>query len=700
MYDFALRIVYICNDVDIYCFVEILYIYLIEKLIQQDRIFLKKRGKYMDGVYESLAAVTVVRELYDTGKDIYDVLSNYLKLLIINEHMNDFSSAEITEKINRNNSFKLNESVVKTALKRLNINRNHGVYTVDVSFFDNEKINILDNQIKQNQLLLENLYEFIQSESSEILTEEKKETVQKRFYNYLLNEDTSDEYSLLISRYIMKTSIDDKYMSIINRIKEGSLIYEGICYSTDLSNLGKWTIELNIYLEQEILFYIAGYNGEIHKSLYQQLLDYIEEINSSNKSKKKYIKLYYTQDVKEEIEAYFRGAERAFEKGEIINPAKKPMLYILKDVKTKSDILTKKVQFYNLLNGRGILLKEFDFYSQENQQYSRVDTDVYQYNVDNIESDRGNDYIRKCTDKVNQIEILRQNHNVGLKDIKYILLTANGTILKCAYSKYAYQTGEVPKATILDFLLNKFWFELNKGFGKGVSPKTIDMVSRARMVLSLLTTNKISKAYDDIKNRYENGEVTQKEVAGIISELRIHSKTPDEINAENLAEDVSFLNDFDINRQIEELKREELAREADQEKIAFLESELEKMKKEKITVAEQQQKREEENENRIKTLEEKFNESKKENDSLNQKIQSFLERDERKKLIRKRVCRGSIFILCLVIIFIGFYFACSLLFKLDDSLSGLISIILTVLLAILNPIRKLWRKFVIDCDKK
>lgn len=58
----------------------------------------------------------------------------------------------------------------------------------------------------------------------------------------------------------------------------------------------------------------------------------------------------------------------------------------------------------------------------------------------------------------------------------------------------------------MDFLLDKFWFELNKGFGKSASPKTIDMVSRARMVLSLLTTNKISKAYDDIKNNYENGE--------------------------------------------------------------------------------------------------------------------------------------------------------------------------------------------------
>ena len=45
----------------------------------------------------------------------------------------------------------------------------------------------------------------------------------------------------------MNVCMDDKYMSIINRIKEGTLIYEGICYSTDLSNLGKWTIEINIF---------------------------------------------------------------------------------------------------------------------------------------------------------------------------------------------------------------------------------------------------------------------------------------------------------------------------------------------------------------------------------------------------------------------------------------------------------------------
>lgn len=652
----------------------------------------------MQGTYESLASVAVVRELYDVGRDIYDVLANYLKLLIVSEHLNDFSCAEITEKLNKGNSFKLNESVVKTALKRLNVVRNHGIYTVDASFFDNSEINILDNQIKQNGILLENLYNFIESESTETLTEEKKEMIQSQFYNYLLNEDISDEYSLLISRYIMSISVDERYMSIINRIREGSLIYEGICYSSDLSEVGKWKTNLNIYLEQEVLFYIAGYNGEIHKSLYHQLLEYIDEINAGLKTKEKYINLYYTQYVKDEIEGYFRAAEIAFEKGEIIDPARKPMLYILKDVKAKSDIQTKRIQFYNMLNGRGILPIEIDFYSSENEQYNKVDETVYQYNAENIETDRGSDYIRKCTDKVNQIEILRKNNNNGLKDVKHILLTANGTILKCAYSAKAYQAGEVPKATVLDFLVDRLWFELNKGFGKGAFPKTIDMVSRARMALSLLTTNKISKVYDEIKEKFEKGEMTEKEVATIISELRIHSVTPDDINADNLDKEVSFLKDFDISRQVEEIKREELARVADQEKIVSLEIKIEKMQEEKELETEIQKRIEEEHKKEVRELKIQFNESQREAAELNRKFQEIVEQNELRKLKAKKAGRIIIFISILVIALVCFFFACRFLFQTDNSVSGLVSIILTVMFSLLTPIRNLWMKFVRDCD--
>lgn len=86
----------------------------------------------------------------------------------------------------------------------------------------------------------------------------------------------------------MKASLDSNYYEIINRIKEGTLIYEGICYSGNISELGRWNAELNIYFEMETLFYIVGYNGEVHKSLYHELLDYVNEINNRGNQKRKY----------------------------------------------------------------------------------------------------------------------------------------------------------------------------------------------------------------------------------------------------------------------------------------------------------------------------------------------------------------------------------------------------------------------------
>lgn len=653
----------------------------------------------MGNAYEALAAVAVVRELYDTGKDMYDVLAGYVRIIIATEHLNNFSCAEITERINKNNSFKLSESVVKTALKRLDIPRDHGTYHVNNTWDVSKDMEVLEVQNKQNQLLLENLYSFIQQERQEKLSANQKNAIQNQFCRYLLNEEIDDEFSLLISRYIMEVSADEKYISIINRIKEGALVYEGICYSPDLSEVGKWTTELTICLEQEILFYIAGYNGDIHKELYQQLLDFVDEINKYNKKGKKYIRLCYTQDVKEEMEGYFTAAEIAFSKGEIINPSRNAMLYILKDVASKSDIQTKKVKLYNYLSSKGITFEKNDFYSPENQQYNRVTEEVYKYNIDNIETDRNAEYIKKCTDKINQIEILRRNHNEGIENVKYILLTANKTVLKCAYSKYAHKSGEVPKATVLDFLINRFWFELNKGFGKSKTPKTINMVSRARMVLSLLTTNKVSRAYDEIREKYNKGEVTAQDVTSILCELRLHSKTPDEIRQENLDDDINFLNDFDINEQIENIKRAEIAQAKAQEKIAFLETAVTDLQEEKEKALYDKQKKAGEYEVRIKELENQLLEKEKMTTQLTETIQEIHGKEHDRKLKYKKMRRGGFMIIGIITVAIVLFLLLRQLFKIDNSVSGVISIILTIILAVIPPlpINKLWRRMVTNC---
>lgn len=81
-------------------------------------------------------------------------------------------------------------------------------------------------------------------------------------------------------------------------------------------------------------------------------------------------------------------------------------------------------------------------------------------------------------------------------------------------------------------------------------------------------------------------------------------------------------------------------------------------------------------------------------------MQEFLEKQEGKKLKIKRICRGTFFILCSIGLIVCFYFICKLMFKMDNSLSGLISIILTIILALPAPTRTLWRKFVIEFNNK
>lgn len=488
--------------------------------------------------YETLAAVAVFRELYDNNKNIYDVLALYLKEVILSEHLVTFTCPEITEKINRNNSFKINESVVKTALKRLPITREKGIYTVPENLLTEKATDAYQSQLQQNRFLLDNLIHYVEDEMGSNLSRTEMDELEENFYEYIVNKDTSKKYSLYISKYIMSVSIKSDYYAIINRIKEGTLIYEGICYCGNVSELGKWSSELNIYLELEVLFYIAGYNGEVHKALYHEFIDYVFEINRAHPRRKKYICLWYTDSVQTEIENYFSTAEHIFEKNEPVDPTRRPMMYILEGVRTKSDIIGKKVSFYRLLQSYGIVLFKYDYYSADNNQYSIVNESTYAENK-SVVCEREEGYVEKCTDKLNQIQILRKGNNIGLDYVGHIILTANSVILKLAFTEGMYNKGEVPKATDVDFLINRFWFKLNKGFGKGLTPKTIDIVTRARIVLSFMASDNVSRLFDEVCDRYENGKISREEATALIASLRNYSVTPDEIDQDTIVAPLS-----------------------------------------------------------------------------------------------------------------------------------------------------------------
>lgn len=588
--------------------------------------------------------------------------------------MSDFTCAEITDKLNSINSFQINGSVVKAALKRLKIRREKGKYHAEYDSDVETGQDIYTIQMQQSQALLDNLIGYIEEDSGVPLSAEEKEEVRQQFFKYMINQDTIEKYSILISTYIMKVQMDPHYLKTINRIKEGTLIYEGICYGGNISELGRWTSELNIYLEQEILFYIAGYNGEVHKGLYEEMLAYISEINNRPPQRRRYINLWYTEEVKEEVDSYFSTAENIIEKGEAIDPSKTAMHHILQNAKSKSDVVEKKVRFYALLESKGIRLFSYKYYSEDNQKYNIIkDNTVYEEHQ-RIVQDKDIEHVRRYINKLNCVEILRKNQNVSLDKVKHILLTANSAILKCAHSGSMRKRGEVPKATDVDFLINRFWFKLNKGFGRGMTPRTVDIVSRARMILSTLSNAKVSVIFDDIKKKYKEGEISAEDAKDLLIELRSYSKTPDEIINADDGDEIATLSDYDINLRLEELEREKQERKENKDTICRLQREL-------IALEEEKQKEEQLRQKEIRELQ----------DTMDRTVQKWdmLEQEKQERQKRKRIALGVIVgIICLGALAGGLV----ALFYFDNSLTGIISIAIGIIPGVIGLARLIVKK--------
>lgn len=63
------------------------------------------------------------------------------------------------------------------------------------------------------------------------------------------------------------------------------ILYSGVRYG-EITQKRKELVDYNylvIYLDTEILFHFAGYNGELYKSLFEDFYKLVKEINSSNR---------------------------------------------------------------------------------------------------------------------------------------------------------------------------------------------------------------------------------------------------------------------------------------------------------------------------------------------------------------------------------------------------------------------------------
>jgi len=506
--------------------------------------------------YNLLASIALFKTLYDNDKDIYDVLSDFIKAAIYFSKKWQFTSTDINILLDDIFEFKIPEAVVKTTLrKRLkksgHLSLNNGLYTVVSEELrnDNKIYEAFHKKRESQNQIIGKLIEYIDKIENKILGDAEKELIKNNFCSYLMDNSYIGKYSDNISAFILQHQNDSKFKNELNSIKEGVILYSGIQYSSDLNTLGGWNTELAIYLDTEHLFNALGYNGIIYKDIFNDFYKLVSEINrnSLRKQGKKLIQLKYFEENKEEIDNFFYVAELIIEGKKTLNPSKIAMQAVLDGCVTKSDVIAKKAKFYQALKSKGIVEeRKKEFYSDkelniEDKEIIKELTELFKERNKEFDENEFYHFLKLFT----KINVFRKGkNNVGFERIGYIFLTGNNLALFISHHKSVKnRESDIPFATDIDFVTNKFWFKLNKGFSSKKSlPKSFDIITKAQIVLSSQINNIVADEYGMLKNKFKNGEITEEEAIAYNYELKRKSKRPEEIIPELIDESVLFLN--------------------------------------------------------------------------------------------------------------------------------------------------------------
>ncbi|MEH0007867.1 MAG: hypothetical protein V6Z82_04010, partial [Flavobacteriales bacterium] len=295
-----------------------------------------------------LASLALFRELYNTNKDIYEVISTFVKQLIVTKSKYAFNLTEITEDLNKTYGFRIPEAVVGTSLKRLSkfLTRKENGYSV-VDHFNlkaNEELNKKEESLQDvYDKVIGDLLHYMAGRLNRPLGGSEKKAVVHSFVSFIIDEKDDTPYLKYISAFVISRQGDGDFKKRFSLVREGVVLHSGIRYSSDLNELGSFKSDLTIFLDTEILFYLAGYDGELYQKLWADFFQYVKEINRRKPNR---IKLRYFSEVNSKIINHFGKAEYIVAGKDYVIPGKTAMESIVNGCQTKADVVVKKSNFF------------------------------------------------------------------------------------------------------------------------------------------------------------------------------------------------------------------------------------------------------------------------------------------------------------------------------------------------------------------
>jgi hypothetical protein len=546
-----------------------------------------------------LASVALFRKLYDKEgyTNIYDILAEFIRGAFIYENKLSYTSEEIKGLLKKVYGFEIPESVIKTTIR----NRFDGkfyktdnvVYVFDPTVKDDfkkiaDELEIVNNQ---NETLIKDLYNYISHILQKPLSKDEEAKIFENFTHFAMDNGYSDDYSDLISAFVVSNEKNQDFANNLNSIKEGIILYQGISYTADFNELGKWNTDLDIFLAPEHLFNALGYNGILFEEIFDDFFNLIKDINNSNKpnskNRTKKIRLFYLPETKEDINQIFFIGEKIVSGKKIIDPSKNAMEAIVKGARTISDIKTKQVNFYNQLTARGILEHNIEFDPIKHKEYNVVDQTIIKEIETEAKKHKRSFDEQFCYNQLalfSKINFKRKGVNsLPFEKITDIYITENNVSKYLAHNNSVkFQKNDTAFAKDIDFAISRFWFKLKKGFNEANHvPKSFDLINKAKIIISSYTNSTIAREYHEINKQFRDGRLTEEDVVRLNIELKEKTNVPEYVNENNIDDTLDFLKDDNF---IENIKRENERKSTKLNELEQRVAEYERIEKEKLNI--------------------------------------------------------------------------------------------------------------------
>lgn len=218
------------------------------------------------------------------------------------------------------------------------------------------------------------------------------------------------------------------------------------------------------------------------------------------------------------------------------------MQHLLSDCKSRSDIIAKRGIFYSLLDRYKITQEaDLDYYNPpEFNCESRETLEILTSEFTDVASEKIANALKFFT----KINYLRGGiSNRGLEHSKAILVSGKNLSRNLAWHSKVMQTeGAIPFSTDLDYLTERFWFKLGKGFGGNTkSLVSFDIVARAQIILSTQVSSKVSGEFKELIRRVETGQMQTNDANFIIADLKTKTIKPEDLSADSIENLSEFL---------------------------------------------------------------------------------------------------------------------------------------------------------------